>query len=210
MNVSKRSYYKWRPHPWHGLDVGPEPPAAVNAFIEITPFDSVKYETDKVTGYLMVDRPQLGASLPPTAYGFIPRTFCGKRVAALSGKAKDGDEDPLDICVISERPINRAEVILPARVVGVIRTIDRNKADDKMIAVLNKDAFWGTIKDIGELPQALVKRLEHYFLTYKSLPDEKRQVFVEKVGGFEEACRIVEAAMEDYKERFGPGGSGNE
>jgi inorganic pyrophosphatase len=111
-------FYRWRPHPWHGLEVGPNPPQLVHAYIEITPFDVVKYEIDKVTGYLRVDRPQRTSSQPPTLYGFIPRTFCGRRVGALCPGVEHGDCDPLDICVVSERQITRAEVILPARVVG--------------------------------------------------------------------------------------------
>jgi inorganic pyrophosphatase len=110
-----RPFYRWRPHPWHGLEVGEDPPVLVQAYIEITPFDGVKYEIDKATGYLRVDRPQRNSSLPPTLYGFIPRTYCGDAVGALCEKAKEGDHDPLDICVISERPINRSEVILCAR-----------------------------------------------------------------------------------------------
>jgi hypothetical protein len=80
-------YSRFRPHPWHGLSPGPMPPAHVNAFIEITPFSTMKFEVDKVSGYLKVDRPQASASLPPTPYGFIPRTYCGARVAALAGTA---------------------------------------------------------------------------------------------------------------------------
>ena len=94
MTFEKSSYYEWRPHPWHGLEAGPDVPRVVNAFVEITPFDSVKYEIDKITGYLTVDRPQLSSSLPPTNYGFIPRTFCSDRVAKLSKEAECGDEDP--------------------------------------------------------------------------------------------------------------------
>src|SRR5512133_963223 len=104
-------YFRWRPHPWHGLEIGPEPPAIVQAFIEITPFDTVKYEVDKRTGYLRIDRPQLTSSTPPTLYGFIPRTLCANRVGALA-PSSGGDGDPMDICVISERPVERAEVIL--------------------------------------------------------------------------------------------------
>ncbi len=95
-------YYKWRPHPWHGLDAGPNPPKIVNAYIEITSFDSVKYEIDKVTGYMRVDRPQRTSSQPPALYGFIPRTFCGNAVSKLLPKSHVGGQDPLDICVISE------------------------------------------------------------------------------------------------------------
>ena len=109
---SSHTFYQWRPHPWHGLEVGPDPPLIVHAYIEITPFDLIKYEVDKATGYLRVNRPQRTSSLPPTLYGFIPRTYCAERVKALSPKAEQGDHDPLDICVLSERLISRAEVIL--------------------------------------------------------------------------------------------------
>ena len=111
-------FYRWRPHPWHGLDTCPNSPAVVNAYIEITPFDLMKYEVDKITGYLRVDRPQRTSSQPPSLYGFIPRTYCGRRVGELTTGAKYGDGDPLDICVFSERPIAKSEVILTARVVG--------------------------------------------------------------------------------------------
>jgi inorganic pyrophosphatase len=202
MRASELSYSKWRPHPWHGLAAGPNPPQIVSAFVEITPFDSVKYEIDKLTGYLTVDRPQLSSSLPPTNYGFIPRTYCSDRVASLSEKARLGDEDPLDICVYSERPINRAEVILTAKVVGAIKTIDGGKADDKIIAVLKNDAFWNAAKDINDLPEALIQRLKHYFSTYKKLPDQKNKVSIERLVGVKQAYQIIEAAMEDYKENF--------
>ena len=99
------AFSQWRPHPWHGLETGRDPPLHVNAYIEITPFDLIKYEVDKTTGYLRVDRPQRTSSQPPALYGFIPRTFCGERVRALCPGAVRGDGDPLDICVISERPI---------------------------------------------------------------------------------------------------------
>ena len=78
-----KPFYRWRPHPWHGLSVGDDPPGIVNAFIEITPFDFVKYEVDKETGYLRVDRPQETSSQPPALYGFLPRTYCGARVRDL-------------------------------------------------------------------------------------------------------------------------------
>ena len=134
-----KPFYKWRPHPWHGLEVGKNPPEHVQAYIEITPYDLVKYEVDKETGYMRVDRPQRTSSQPPALYGFIPRTFCGKRVGDLSEVAGKGDRDPLDICVISERPIARAEVILNTRVLGGLPMIDHGEADDKIIAVLETD-----------------------------------------------------------------------
>ena len=73
-----KPFYRWRPHPWHGLSAGSDAPRVLTAYIEITPFDYVKYEVDKETGYLRVDRPQHTSSQPPTLYGFIPKTFCGR------------------------------------------------------------------------------------------------------------------------------------
>jgi inorganic pyrophosphatase len=91
MVITANAHREWRPHPWHGLHAGPDAPQVVTAYIEITPFDVVKYEVDKETGYLSVDRPQLGASVPPTLYGFIPRTYCGQHVAALSQSTQQAD-----------------------------------------------------------------------------------------------------------------------
>jgi inorganic pyrophosphatase len=155
-------FYRWRPHPWHGLEIGPNPPRIVTAYIEITPFDLVKYEVEKTTGYLKVDRPQRSSSQPPTLYGFIPRTYCGKRVGDLSPSASRGDGDPLDICVISERPISKSEILLSARVVGGLLMIDNGEADDKIIAVLANDIFWEKANDVSDLPPVLVERLRHY------------------------------------------------
>lgn len=196
-------FYRWRPHPWHGLDPGPDPPRIVNAYIEITPFDLVKYEIDKETGYLKVDRPQRGSSQPPTLYGFIPQTYCGARLAGLSPTADKGDGDPLDICVISERPINRSEVILKARVVGGLQAVDADEADDKIIAVLANDEVWHAARDVSDLPEAIVKRLRHYFSTYKSLPGETPVMSIEQVYGAEHALAVIQASLDDYDEEYG-------
>jgi inorganic pyrophosphatase len=197
---AKQEYWRYRPHPWHGLSAGPDPPRCVDAYIEITPFDLMKYEMDKSTGYLRVDRPQLGASLPPTLYGFIPRTYCGGRVAELSPAARGGDEDPLDICIITERPINRAEIVLAARVVGVLKTLDHGQADDKILAVMDKDAVWQQVRDIADLPGAIANRLEHYFATYKMSPGQPNPVTIQALGGCDEALAVVAAALRDYEE----------
>lgn len=203
MMAFTQPFYRWRPHPWHGLEPGPDAPEVVQAFIEITPFDLVKYEVDKVTGYLRVDRPQRGSSQPPTLYGFIPRTYCGDRVSNLSPGSSKGDGDPLDICVVSERPINRSEVILSARVVGGFQMVDNGEADDKIVAVLSNDNIWGNIRNMPELPEALVERQRHYFHTYKTLPGEPRKVTIEKVYEREHALEVITASLEDYAEVFG-------
>lgn len=198
-------FYRWRPHPWHGLEVGPEPPERVFAYIEMTSFDFIKYEVDKVTGYLYVDRPQRTSSLTPTLYGFIPRTYCDERVRQLSKGAARGDGDPLDICVVSERPINRSEIFLNAVVVGVIQLLDHEEADDKIIAVLENDHIYGHIRNVEDLPDVIVERLQHYFRTYKMVEGEEHTIEILGVDGPEKAKKIVQAAIEDYEDAFGRG-----
>lgn len=199
-----QSFNHWRPHPWHGIDIGPNAPEVVHAYIEITSSDLVKYEIDKVTGYLRVDRPTRTSSLPPTLYGFVPQTYCGQRVRALMGsEAKSGDHDPLDICVISEHLIQRAEVLLNARVVGGIPMLDGGEADDKIVAVLENDRVWSDVRDISELPTSMIERLRHYFETYKVLPGEASSVSIGQPYGFDHAAKVIKASMEDYQEMFG-------
>ncbi len=198
-----KPFFNWRPHPWHGLEAGPDAPTVVFAYIEMTPFDMVKYELDKLTGYLHVDRPQRSSSHPPSLYGFIPNTFCGSTMCALSPKAAKGDGDPLDICVISERPINRSEVILRAKVVGGLQMVDNGEADDKIIAVLETDNIWGDANDISDLPPVLVERHRHYFSTYKLIPGQDAKVSIEKIYGKEHALKVIKAALSDYEGKYG-------
>lgn len=195
-------YSQWRPHPWHGLTVGRDPPHIVHAYIEITPFDAMKYEIDKRTGYLRMDRPQTSSSLPPTLYGFIPGTYCGVRVARLCRRAEEGDGDPLDICVITERPINRAEVLISAKVIGVLRTLDGGLADDKIVAVLDNDPIWGGVQDVAEMPEIITFRLRHYFGTYKMVPGQPNRVEILGLHGAGEALAVVAASIEDYDEAY--------
>jgi len=196
-------FFKWRPHPWHGLEVGEKSPEIVNAYIEITPFDFIKYEVEKITGYLKVDRPHRTSSQPPSLYGFIPKTYCGKRVKSLSPNAKKGDGDPLDICIISERPINKSEVILSAKVVGGIQMVDHKEADDKIIAVLENDNVWKSANDISDLPDVIIERLRHYFLTYKLIPGEKSKVQIDKIYDRKHAIEVVKASILDYEDEYG-------
>jgi inorganic pyrophosphatase len=196
----------FRPHPWHGLEVGPRPPELLNAYVEITPFDLMKYEVDKVSGYLVVDRPQRGSSLPPALYGFVPRTYCAERVGRLTARAKRGDGDPLDICVLSERAIARNEIIVRARVVGGLQMLDDGEADDKIVAVLANDAMWETARDLKDLPSVLVERLEHYFTTYKMVPGRPSRARIEQAYGRAHAHEVVLAAMADYDAAFAAGG----
>ena len=163
----------------------------------------MKYEVDKVSGYLRVDRPQRSSAQPPALYGFVPRTYCDERVRRLAPAAKRGDGDPLDICVLSERPIARNEIIVQCRVIGGIQMIDGGEADDKIIAVLENDYVWGAARDVSDVPSVLVERLEHYFLTYKMVPGARSTVRITHVYGRGHALKVVRAAIADYEESFG-------
>ena len=201
-SMASQSFSQWRPHPWHGLSAGDDAPRVVNVFVEITPYDLIKYEVDKSSGYLKVDRPQRTSSQPPALYGFIPRTYCAEQVTKLSPVASKGDGDPLDICVLSERPISKSEILVAARVIGGLQLIDRGEADDKIIAVLQGDYVWGEARDIADVPPVLVERLEHYFSTYKLVPGEGQRIRVAGTYGNEHAYAVVEAAMADYRAHF--------
>jgi inorganic pyrophosphatase len=124
-------------------------------------------------------------------------------VAKLAPNNTKGDGDPLDICVISERPINRSEVLLRAIVVGGLKLIDRGEADDKIIAVLEGDYIWGGARELGDLPAALVERLEHYFETYKLVPGQPAAISIAGKYGYEDAAKVIRASLEDYGERYG-------
>lgn len=197
------TFQAFRPHPWHGLSSGDDVPDVVNAFIEITPFDLVKYEVDKVSGYLRVDRPQRTSSQPPALYGFIPRTLCAEEVCKLSPHSLRGDGDPLDICVISERPITKSEVIVRARPIGGLQMIDGREADDKIIAVLQNDHVWGLVRELRDLPSVLLERLRHYFETYKIVPSVKSSTKIRKTYGKAHAAEVIAAAIRDYASAFG-------
>jgi inorganic pyrophosphatase len=197
----------FRPHPWHGLDAGARCPDTVTAYIEMVPTDGVKYEVDKHSGYLKVDRPQRFSSFCPTLYGFVPRTYCGEGVAAhtIPGgpTVTRGDGDPLDICVLTDRPISRGEIVCEARPVGGLRMVEKGEADDKIIAVLIGDPTFGDVHDVERLPRAVVDRLRHYFLTYKAIPgDASVSITVDPLYGAVHARAVILAARADYDAEF--------
>ena len=191
-------------HPWHGIPIGENVPDEVTVFIEIVPRDTVKYEVDKETGYLKIDRPQQYSNVVPANYGFIPQSYCAERIADLA-RAKsegieisDGDGDPLDILVLSEHHIPRGDIILKARPIGGFCLIDGGEADDKIIAVLKGDKVFEQYQEISELPKGILERFEHYFLTYKSLPDEPNKCEIAFSYGREDSHRVIQAAINDY------------
>jgi len=196
-------------HPWHGVSPGADAPGVVFTYIEIVPTDTVKYELNKASGHLRLDRPQRFSSLCPTPYGFIPQTYCGDLVAercamrtGLSGIKGDGD--PMDICVLTEKTFMHGDFFVRARPIGGLRMIDGNEADDKIIAVLADDVAFGHIEDIKECPPGLVDRLRHYFLSYKQLPNEApRRVEIADVYDHTEAREVIALSVRDYRERYG-------
>jgi inorganic pyrophosphatase len=198
----------FRVHPWHGVDIGPNAPEVVTAYVEIVPTDTVKYELDKDSGLLRVDRPQRYSNICPALYGLIPQTFCGDAVAACCEAATDredivGDGDPMDICILTEKDIPRGDILVEVIPIGGLRMLDRNEADDKIIAVLRGDAVYGAMTSIEELPEILVDRLRHYFLTYKNGPDNPVPVCeITHVYGREEAMEVISASRADYQAKF--------
>ena len=198
---------RYESHPWHGLDIGEDAPNVVTAFIEMVPTDTVKYELDKVSGYIKIDRPQKYSNVVPALYGFLPQTYCGDLVAEYCMSQTErtdihGDGDPLDICVLTEKTISHGDIIAEVRPIGGFRMLDKNEADDKIIAVLKHDATYNIYNDISELPHVIIDRLRHYFLTYKDLPGEERRTEITHVYNKEEAFEVIRRSAEDYKNHF--------
>lgn len=198
---------RYKSHPWHGIDIGDDAPHSVMAFIEMVPTDTVKYEVDKTSGYLKIDRPQKYSNVVPALYGFLPQTYCGKSVGEYcsekSGKGNiQGDLDPLDICVLTEKVISHGDIIAEVRPIGGFRMIDGNEADDKIIAVLMNDATYGAYTDISDCSDVVVGRLKHYFLTYKDMPGLDNEAEITHIYGIEEAHEVIIRSMNDYKTKF--------
>jgi inorganic pyrophosphatase len=194
---------RYKSHPWHGVDIGKDAPEKVTAYIEMVPTDTVKYEVDKSSGYLKIDRPQKYSNIIPALYGFLPQTYCGDKIGKYcmnkTGlKNIQGDGDPLDIVILTEKTITHGDILVQAKPIGGSRMIDGKEADDKIIAVLKDDATYGKIECIKDLPAIVVDRLKHYFLTYKNLPGVEANTEIPDIYGRDEALEVISAAMHDY------------
>ena len=173
--------------PWHDVEVGDNAPEFVNGIIEIPRGSKAKYELDKKTGMICLDRVLYAAVHYPANYGFIPRTYCD-------------DNDPLDILVLSQIdlvPLCLAE----SKVIGVMKMVDGGEQDDKIIAVAKEDMAYAHYNDISELPPLQMKEIVAFFTDYKNL--ENKKVEVTGVAGREEALKIVNQSIVDYNKRFG-------
>jgi inorganic pyrophosphatase len=199
----------FKAHPWHGVEIGPEAPEVVTSYIEIVPADTVKYELDKTTGHLKIDRPQRYSNVCPSLYGFIPQTYCGPKVAEYSARQAGrspvvGDQDPLDICVLTEKPISHGDILVRAIPIGGLRMLDGSEADDKIIAVMYDDAAFGSIADIEQCPPTMIERLHHYFLTYKEAPGGTTPVCeITQIYGRDEAHEVIRRSQADYEALYG-------
>lgn len=198
---------RYKSHPWHGVDIGKNAPDEFTCFVEMVSTDTVKYEVDKVSGYLKIDRPQKYSNVLPAMYGFIPQTLCSKLTAEYAiektGRTElVGDGDPLDVCILTEKSISHGDILVEAIPIGGFRMLDHNQADDKIICVLKDDAVYGAMKDISECPDPVVERLKHYFLTYKDLPNTKLDVEITHTYDSTEAKEVINRTLEDYRVKF--------
>lgn len=184
-------------HPWHGVSPLVEDGSHL-VYIENTPLTVMKYEIDPDTGLLKVDYPLATSALPPSAYGFVPRTLCGSKVAQLNSRLR-GDRAALDVFVLSERPLEVPGVLANVRIIGGIPVQDETYVDDKLIAVLLRDASFGHLEDIGDAPVYAIDRICH-FLVQSSL---QGSALIGDPFGAERAERLLAAALDDYAQKFG-------
>lgn len=173
-------------HPWHGVSPGDHSPRIVNAIIEIPKGERAKYEIDKASGLLRMDRVIHSSFHYPINYGFIPQTL-------------GDDKDPLDILVLSGISV-QALCIVEARVIGVMQMIDSGDADDKIIAVAHTDPSVNYINNIEELPDHFFNELRHFFEEYKKLED--KTVVVDQFQDKATALHIINDALKLYKETY--------
>ncbi len=171
---------------WHDVEPGRLIPEFVNGIIEIPKGSRAKYELDKDSGLLKMDRVLYSSVYYPANYGFIPQTYCD-------------DKDPLDILILSQIDIVPF-CLVPARVIGVMRMIDNGEADDKIIAVAEGDMSVSHINDVSQLPQHFIRELQTFFQDYKKL--ENKSVVIEDFESKFLALQIVDKAIEDYNAKF--------
>ncbi|MCK6618803.1 MAG: inorganic diphosphatase [Cyclobacteriaceae bacterium] len=174
-------------HPWHEVSTGKNPPQDVNAIVEIPRGSRAKYEVDKASGLIKLDRVIYASMYYPLNYGFIPQTL-------------GDDHDPLDIVVLTQVSVVPL-CLIPAKVIGVMHMIDRGEPDEKIIAVAEQDASVSHINDVSELPDYFRIELKHFFENYKTL--ESKKVEVPDFGGRDKALPVIEKSIAYYHATYG-------
>ena len=173
-------------HPWHETSIGKNPPQKVNAIIEIPKGSRAKYEVDKESGLIKLDRVIFASMYYPLNYGFIPQTM-------------GEDHDPLDIVVLTQVSVVPL-CLIPSKVIGVMQMVDRGEADDKIIAVAEDDPSVSHINDVSDLPEYLRAEVTHFFENYKTL--ENKKVVIDQFLSKDRAYKIIEESIRYYKENF--------
>lgn len=173
-------------HPWHQVSPGEDLPNTVNAIIEIPRGSKAKYEIDKDSGLIKLDRVLFSSVMYPANYGFIPQTYCD-------------DKDPLDILVLSSVDVYPMTLI-EAKVIGVMHMIDGGEQDDKIIAVAKNDMSVNYINDLSELPPHTMKEIVRFFQDYKAL--EEKSVSVENLYGRAYAQNIIMESVALYNKEI--------
>src|SRR5688572_26400231 len=173
-------------HPWHEASIGANPPEHVNGLIEIPKGSRAKYEVDKESGLIKLDRVIYASMYYPLNYGFIPQTM-------------GEDHDPLDIVVLTQVSVVPL-CLIPSKVIGVMQMVDRGEADDKIIAVAEQDPSVSHINDVKDLPDHLMAELKHFFENYKTL--ENKKVVVDEFLSKQKAFEIIDASVTFYRKHF--------
>jgi inorganic pyrophosphatase len=173
-------------HPWHEVSIGDNPPEHVNGIIEIPKGSRAKYEIDKDSGLIKLDRVLYASMYYPLNYGFIPQTL-------------GEDHDPLDIVVLTQVTVV-PRCLIPSKVIGVMRMIDRGEADDKIIAVAEQDVSVSHINDVDQLPEYFRMELKHFFENYKTL--ENKKVVVDEFDSKAKAMEIIQQSIELYQKTY--------
>lgn len=173
-------------HPWHDISIGDEAPDELNVVIEVSKGSKVKYEIDKETGLLKVDRILYSSVVYPENYGFIPQTLAD-------------DDDPLDVLVLMQQPVLPLS-ILKVRPIGLLPMVDDGENDENIICVHVDDPVYKGYSNVNEFPEHQLREMQQFFMEYKKL--EEKEVSVGDISGPEDAVEYIRRSIEQYKEHF--------